>query len=342
MYYGCMRSKSIILVLALIASFFALPAASATELKSGGSTFSANFMEQCRTRYAKETGTILNYTANGSGAGRNFLNNKIIDFAVSDTPYGVADAKPKEEILYVPLVSGPIAIVYNLPKYKTRLKLSKEIVAKIFSGQITMWNDPQIQKLNASKLPKLKITVVYRSDGSGSSEVFTSYLNAVAPTIWTKPGNKTFTTAFPGDINKHIGYFQSVNGSTQVAFTQSTIPGSISYNEVSYVRNLKSALLENESGRYIAPTRSAASAFLSGLKFNSDGSASLDYKNTSRRSYNISTFAYAIAYVKSGEKSEEIKKYLLFALSKCNNISGYAPISGNALKVAKSQISKIS
>jgi phosphate transport system substrate-binding protein len=337
-----MRSKSIILVLALIASLFALPAASATELKSGGSTFSANFMEQCRTRYAKETGLVLNYTASGSGAGRNFLNNKLIDFAVSDTPYGTSDAKPKEEILYIPIVSGPLAVVYNLPQYKTRLKLSKELVAKIFAGQITMWNDPEIQKLNVGKLPKLRITIIFRSDGSGSSEVFTSYLNSVAPNIWTKPGSKTFATAFPGNINNYLGYFQSVNGSTQVAFTQATMPGSISYNEVSYVRNLKSALIENESGRFIGPTTSAVSSFLSGLKFNSDGSASLNYKNPSKTSYNISTFAYAIAYVKSGEKAEEIKKYLLFSLSKCNNISGYAPISGNALKVAKSQVSKIS
>lgn len=335
-----MRLKSII-ILALVASLFSIPAVSATDLKGAGSTFSASFVDKCRVLYAQQTGTILNYTPNGSGAGRNFFNNKLVDFAISDTPYSSSDRKPDQDFLYVPLVSGPVAIVYNLPKYKIRLKLSKEVLAKIFAGQITMWNDPEIAKLNKGKLPNLRITVVYRADGSGTSEVFTSYLNAVAPEIWTKPGNKTFATAFPGNINDFLGYYQAVNGSTQVAFTQATLPGSIAYNEVSYVRNMKSALIENEAGKFVAPTISAASAFLSGLKFNSDGTATLDYLSKTKNSYNISTFAYGIAYVNTGEKAKILKDFLTFAVTKCNKIDGYASIRGNALKVAKAQINKI-
>lgn len=337
-----MKLKSFILTLALTASFFYLPSANAkTDLTAAGSTFSANYIEKCRTEYAKQTGVVLNYTANGSGAGRNYFNNKLVDFAITDTPYSASDPKPQEEFLYLPLLAGPVAVVYNLPQYKPRLKLSKELVAKIFAGQITRWNDPEIAKLNKGKLPKTRITVVYRSDGSGTSEVFTSYLNAVAPNIWTKPGSKTFTSAFPGDINKFAGYYQSVNGATQVAFTQATLTGSIAYNEVSYVRNLRSALIENEAGKYLAPTTSATSAFLSGLKFNSDGSAPLDYLNKSKRSYNISTFAYALLYKNSGDNAGEIKKFLEFALTKCNKVPGYAPITGNALKVAKAQLAKV-
>jgi len=337
-----MRSKSIILILVLFASIFSIsPAVSNESFRGAGSTFSTNFVDQCRVLYAKQTGNILTYTPNGSGAGRNFFNNKLVDFAISDTPYGISDTKPKEDFVYVPLVSGPVAIVYNLPQYKTRLKLSKEVLAKIFAGQITTWNDPEIQKLNTGKLPKLRITIVYRSDGSGTSEVFTSYLNSVAPTIWTKPGNKTFATAFPGNINDYIGYYQSVNGSTQVAFTQSTLPGSISYNEVSYVRGMKSALIENEAGRFMAPTIGAASSFLSNLKFNQDGTATLNYRSPSKNSYNISTFAYGVAYVNAGEKAAVLKDFFTFAVTKCNKIEGYASISGNALKVAKMQIAKI-
>lgn len=336
-----MRSKLFISVLVLITSLFSIPAVSATDLKGAGSTFSASFIDKCRVLYAQQTGTALNYTPNGSGAGRNFFNNKLVDFAISDTPYSSADRKPTEEFVYVPLVSGPVAIVYNLPQYKIRLKLSKDVLAKIFAGQITMWNDPEIAKLNAGKLPKMRITVVYRADGSGTSEVFTTYLNAVAPKIWTKPGNKTFVTAFPGNINDFTGYYQAVNGSMQVAFTQSTLPGSIAYNEVSYVRNMKSALIENETGRFVAPTISAASAFLSGLKFNSDGTATLDYLSKSINSYNISTFAYGVAYVNSGANANLVKDFFTFAITKCNKIDGYASISGNALKVAKTQIAKI-
>jgi phosphate transport system substrate-binding protein len=337
-----MKLKGFILTLALTASLFYLPSASAnTELKSGGSTFSSNYIDRCRVIYAQQGGGILNYTANGSGAGRNFFNNKLIDFAVTDTPYGSSDAKPKEEYMYLPLLAGPVAVVYNLPEYKVRLKLSKEVLAKIFAGQITMWNDPQIAKLNIGKLPNKRIVVVFRSDGSGTSEVFTSYLNAVAPKIWTKPGSKTFTSAFPGNINKFTGYFQSSNGAMQVAITGKMMPGTITYNEVSYVGTLKSALIENESGRFIAPTTLAASAFLSGLKFNTDGSASLDYLNKSKSSYNISTFAYALVYKNNGERAAGIKKFLEFALTKCNKIPNYAPITGNALKVAKTQLAKL-
>lgn len=333
-----MKSRTILVILALFASIFFIPAASAKELKGAGSTFSVNFVEKCRVLYAQQTGNTITYQANGSGAGRNFFYNKLVDFAVSDTPYGILDKKPTQDFIYVPLVSGPIAIVYNLPEYKTRIKLSKEVLAKIFAGQITTWNDPQIAKLNPGKLPKLKITVVYRVDGSGTSEVFTSYLNKIAPTIWTKNGNKDFKTAFPGTLSP---YYQGVSGSTQVAFTQKMFKGSIAYNEVSYVSGMQSALIENEVGKFLAPTPSATAAFLSGLKFNEDGTATLDYLSKSKNSYNISTFAYAIVYTNSGEVSNILKDFFTFAITKCNKIDGYAPISNNALKVAKFQISKI-
>jgi phosphate transport system substrate-binding protein len=334
-----MRSKSIIIILALIASLFSLPASTAgSSLKGAGSTFSANFIEQCRVLYAKQTDNTITYQANGSGAGRNFFNNKLVDFAVSDTPYGTSDKKPTEDFVYVPLVSGPIAVVYNLPSYKIRLKLSNEVLAKIFAGQITKWNDPEIAKINTGKLPNTNIIVVYRADGSGTSEVFTSYLNKVAPTIWTKSGNKDFKSAFPGTLSP---YFQSVSGSTQVAFTQKMFSGSIAYNEVSYVRGMQSALVENGAGKFVAPTISAASSFLSHLKFNQDGTATIDYLLKSTGSYNISTFAYGIAYANSGEQAGLIKDFFTFAITKCNKVDGYASISGNALKVSKAQIAKI-
>jgi phosphate transport system substrate-binding protein len=336
-----MKLKLFIITLTLSITTSFIPTAHATDLKGAGSTFSANFIDKCRVMYAQQTGNILNYTPNGSGAGRNFFNNKIVDFAVSDTPYSSLDRKPTDEFLYVPVVAGPIAVVYNLKGYNIKIKLTKETLAKIFAGQITMWNDPEIQKLNIGKLPKTKITVVYRVDGSGTSEVFTSYLNAVAPHIWTKPGNKTFSSAFPGNINSYIGGFQSASGSTQVSVVQSTINGSISYNEVSYVGKFKAASIENEAGKFMSPTSSAAAAFLSNLKFNADGSTYLDYKNPNKLSYNISTFAYAVAYTNSKEKAVIIREFLTYAITKCNKIDGYAPITGNALKVAKLQIAKI-
>lgn len=333
-----MIKKLFFVPIVLSITLFSSNLAYAKDINGAGSTFAANFIDRCRVNYVKDTGNVIQYSANGSGAGRNFLNNNLVNFAVSDVPYSKSDKQPPKEVLYVPLVAGPVAIVYNLPDYKVRLKLSKEVLAKIFAGQITMWDDPEIQKINLGKLPKLKITVVYRMDGSGTSEVFTSYLNSIAPQIWTKPGNKDFKTAFPGQMS---AYFQGVSGSTQVAFNQKMFKGSIGYNEVSYARELKTAGIENEAGKFTYPTPSAASTFLSKLSFNQDGSAVLNYKNNSPLSYNISTFAYGVVYKESGEISADIKSFFTYAITKCNKIEGYAPITGNALKVAKLQISKI-
>lgn len=315
--------------------------ANATNLTGNGSTFAANFIEQCRVMYQRDTGNSIQYIANGSGAGRNAFNNSLVNFAVSDVPYAKTDAQPPKEIIYVPLVAGPVAVIYNLPGYKGQLRLSKSVLSKIFAGQIKMWNDPQIQKLNSVKLPKMRIFVIYRADGSGTSEVFTSYLNSVAPLVWNKPGNKTFSSAFPSDINKFVPYFQAVSGSAQVAATQLLFKGSIAYNEVSYARTLKAALIENESGKFIAPTPAASASFLSKLQFNEDGSAVLNYRNPSPVAYNISTFSYGIAYKESGEAASDIKLFFAYAITKCNKINGYAPIVGNALTVAKKQIMKI-
>lgn len=333
-----MIKKLFFVPIVLSITLFSSNLAYAKDINGAGSSFAVNFIDRCRVNYVKETGNSIQYSANGSGAGRNFLNNGLVDFAVSDVPYSKTDKQPPKEVVYVPLVAGPIAVVYNLPDYKVRLKLTKEVLAKIFAGQITMWNDPEIQKINLGKLPKLRITVVYRMDGSGTSEVFTSYLNSVAPQIWNKSGNKDFKTAFPGIMSP---YFQGVSGSTQVAFTQTMFKGSIGYNEVSYARSLSVAGIENEVGKFTYPTPSAASTFLSKLSFNSDGSAVLDYKNKSPLSYNISTFSYGVAYKESGEASSDIKAFFTYAVTKCNKIDGYAPITGNALKVAKLQISKI-
>ena len=337
-----MKLKFITVLLTISVSLFSFtPSYAESNLVGAGSTFIGNFMDQCRVKYSKEGLGTVGYTGNGSGTGKNFLTQRLVDFAGSDVPFATTDVQPKAEVLHIPIVAGPIAIAYNLPNYKTRLNLSKEVLAKIFAGQITMWNDPEIQKLNISKLPKIKIFPIYRADGSGTSEVFTSYLNAVAPSIWTKPGNKNFSSAFPSDINKFAGKFQNASGSMQVAMLNNRYVGSIAYNEITYARGLGTAWIENGAGKFIKPTVNSTSAFLSGLKFNSDGTAKLDFNSTYKSSYSISTFSYVIVYRQSGSKSSDLKNFLNYALTKCTNIEGYAPLKGNALKVAKLQVLKI-
>lgn len=332
-----MKTKLFIAVLAISASTFITPIAHAANLQGAGSSFAANFIDKCRVAYSS-TGNVITYTPNGSSSGKSQLSAGLLDFAVSDVPYGSSETTPKGGFVYVPLVAGPIAISYKLDGYKGTLKLTKETLAKIFAGKITKWNDPLLKKDNPSKLPNKPIVVLYRADGSGTSEVFTSYLNAVAKDIWTKPGNKSFSTVFPGNINERLGAFRSASGSQGVRMLQSVTDGSIAYNELSYTTGFGVAYVENGAGNFVKPTVNAASKFLSDFTANPSGVITPNYNNTNKMSYNISTFSYGLAPL--GNK--DVAKFFTFAVTKCKASEfGYAPIAGNALKLAKSQIAKI-
>jgi phosphate transport system substrate-binding protein len=325
------------IIIALLSSVLFIPTAEAADIKGSGSSFALNFVEKCRVAYAV-TGNSISYIPNGSGSGKNQFALGLADFAISDVPYGASEVKPKQDFVYVPIVAGPIAISYKLDGYKGQVKLTKDNLAKIFSGKISMWNDPLLKKDNPMKLPAKKITVIYRADGSGTSEVFTTYLNAVAKDIWTKSGNKAFASAFPGDINEKIGAFVSASGSQGVAMLQSRTDGSIAYNEVSFTKAFGVAYIENGAGNFVKPTTGGASRFLSEFSANPNGTITPNYNNTAKMAYNISTFSYGIAAV----GSKDVANFFTFAITKCKAEEfGYSAISGNALKLAKSQISKI-
>ena len=344
-----MKIKSLFITTALIASIIYAPTSYADDLQGSGSTFAANFIDRCRIEFAKVGTGSVGYNAIGSGAGKNMFTNGVSDFAMSDVPYSASEIKPKKDFVYIPLVAGPIGIIYKLDGYKITIKMSKDTLAKVFAGQITMWNDPQILKENligtrAPKIPATKIRVVYRIDGSGTSEVFTSYLNAVAPSIWTKPGNKNFANAFPTDISKSV-YMNSASGSHGVAMVQGTTNGSIGYNEISYARGLKTISVENEAGRFMQPTISAASVFLGDFIADKTGAVKINYKNPNKLSYNISTFTYGIANKEKNSKNDSVKKFFNFMLDTCGKKAedlGYSPIRGAMLKFSKARVAEIS
>jgi phosphate transport system substrate-binding protein len=346
-----MKSKFIVLpiALAIISNAFFITYSHADNLQGAGSSFAANFIDRCRIEFTKSGADSVGYNAIGSGAGKNMLTNGVMDFAMSDVPYSASEIKPTKEYVYVPLVAGPVGIIYKLDGYKITIKMSKDTLAKVFAGQITMWNDPQILKENligtrTPKIPATKIRVVYRIDGSGTSEVFTSYLNAVAPTIWTKPGNKNFANAFPGDISKGV-YMNSASGSQGVAMIQGSTNGSIGYNEISYARGLKTISVENEAGRFMQPTISAASVFLGDFVPDKSGAVKINYKNPNKLSYNISTFTYGIAYKEKNSKNDSVKKFFNFMLDTCGKKAedlGYSSIRGAMLKFSKARVLEIS
>ena len=237
-------------VAGIIAVSSAQPA-HAVDLAGSGASFAVPIIEACKAGFAKKTGHSYVYTSTGSGTGKNNSDNKIGDFWFSDSAH--TGAKKRSTIFHAPIIAAPIAVLVNLPANK-EIYLSPTTVAKIFSGDITRWNDPAIRADNnrsiptviyrttstgnvvldkngdpkvlrkATKrvrytLPNQPIKVIFRADKSGTSSNFTSWLNGVAPTVWTKPKNDAFTTAFPGNLNApgNIGRMVGANGSQGVA-----------------------------------------------------------------------------------------------------------------------------
>lgn len=335
--------------LAIAANVFLISSANAEPISGSGSTFAANFIDRCRVEYAKAGEDSVTYSPNGSGAGKNMLSSNITNFAMSDVPYSSSEKIPAKDFVYVPLVAGPIGIIYRLDGYKVTIKMSTDTLSKVFAGRITKWNDPQILKENMiggrpPKIPSTAIRVAYRVDGSGTSEVFTSYLNAVSPTIWTKAGNKNFGSSFPGSISSNP-YMMSASGSHGVAMVLTQTNGSIGYNEISYARGLKMASIQNEAGSYMQPTVSAASVFLSEFSVDSSGIVKINYRNKNKLAYPISTFTYGIAFKEKTLHNDSVKKFFTFMADVCGKKAkdlGYSPLGGKMLKFSKSRINEVS
>jgi phosphate transport system substrate-binding protein len=345
-----MKLKLIVVTatLVLLSNVFLINTSNAEPITGSGSTFAANFIDRCRVEFVKSGGDSVTYSPNGSGAGKNMFSNGIANFAMSDVPYSGSEVKPTKEFVYVPLVAGPIGIIYRLDGYKVTIKMSTDTLAKIFSGKITKWNDPQILKENLiggkePKIPSTPIRVAYRVDGSGTSEVFTSYLNVVAPSIWAKAGNKNFSSSFPGSISSNP-FMMSASGSYGVAMVLTQTNGSIGYNEISYARGLKMASIQNESGRYMQPTVSAASVFLSDFSMDEKGIVKVNYKTVNKLAYPISTFTYGIASKEKSLHNESVKKFFEYMANTCGKKAadlGYSPLGAKMLKFSKAKISEI-
>lgn len=224
------------------------------ELVGAGATFPAPFYTKLFDEYSKQFGVKVNYQAIGSGGGQTQLKNKTVDFGASDVV--VADEAMKSfpaPFVHIPMVAGAAVITYNLPG-SPELKLTSDVVADIFLGKVKKWNDGRIVALNASlTLPNTTITVVHRSDGSGTTAVFSDYLSKVS-----------------GDWKSKVGVGQSLNwpagvggkGNPGVAGLVKQLPGAVGYVELIYAmqNNMAYATLKNKSGNFVKPSLASTSA----------------------------------------------------------------------------------
>jgi phosphate transport system substrate-binding protein len=237
--------------------------------------------------------------------------------------------------------------MYRLDGYNKPIQLSKPTLAKIFAGQITKWNHKEIVKDNTiknikPKIPSTPLKIAFRADGSGTSQIFTEYFNAVNPNIWKKPGNKDFKAAFPGTIPITA---QAGSGSHGVVMLTRQMNGVITYAELSYASGLKVALIENSAGKFIKPSAKSASQFLSNFQRGDNGIINANYNNPNPLAYNLSAFSYIIAFKEKTPKNTAVKEFLSFSIANCTKDAvrlGYAPLSGPALILAREKISEIS
>jgi phosphate transport system substrate-binding protein len=338
------RSLAILAGMAVAASTiaFASPASANQTIPAGGATFPEVFIRACLGDFnASQSNFTVSYQGTGSGTGqRNFTNGQFV-FAMSDSPY--ASGEPTFEWEYVPVIGGAVTFPINLVNAKngktlgSSIQLTQKTLAKILGGAITTWRHPEILKENpriADAIPEQNITVVYRSDGSGTSNNTLQYLNAWAPTIWSKVQND-FGTAFPG--GKPIANSLSGRGNAGVMSSVAATPGAIGYVDLGDAKGYPAARIQNANGEFVAPSSaSAAKNLASQTNINAKGLVQLDYNLKVPGAYPVSIFSYALARTDGrGPNGLGVRQFLDYTIQKCGPSKaaslGYVPVAGKVL-----------
>nr|WP_236778897.1 phosphate ABC transporter substrate-binding protein PstS [Agromyces seonyuensis] len=323
-----------------------------------GSTWSQNALDQWRKNVQANYGMTINYSGTGSSAGRRDFIDGSVDFAVSEIPFqtapedGSAPEVPRTGYAYMPIVAGGTSFMYNLKiggKRVTNLRLSGDVITKMFTGAISKWNDPAIQADNPGlAMPDRAIVPVVRSDGSGSSAQFSLWMSKQYPSLWTAGMRSQFPTPANG---------KAQNGSLGVAgyVSQDYGEGAITYVEYSYA--LKSgfpvAKVLNAAGYYIEPTANSVAVALLKAGINSDLTQNLDgvYNNADPRTYPLSSYSYMIVptEVAAGSIFTEAKgktlgafaTYFLCEGQQQASALGYSPLPMNLVRAGSEVIKRI-
>jgi phosphate transport system substrate-binding protein len=306
-------------------------------LIGAGSTFVYPLFSKQFAEYNKETGLRVNYQSIGSGGGIQQLTHKTVDFGGSDAPLNEEQAKHiGTPVLHIPMCSGAVVLTYNLANLKDTLKLTPGIIADIFLGKIKAWNDPQIVSANAGvQLPSTPIVVVRRSDGSGTTNIFTTYLSKVNAQWNTSPGKGS-------SINWPVGL--GGKGNEGVAGLVKHTPGAIGYVELAYAVQNKMAFakVQNKAGNFITPSVESTKA-ASNIQLPEDSKVSLT-DTDAPDGYPISGFTWTLIYKeqkydnRSQDRATKLLKLLWWNIHDgqkfCEGLH-YAPLSPAAVAVAE-------
>jgi phosphate transport system substrate-binding protein len=321
------------------------PAKSASATISGaGSTFAAPVYEQWGSSESG-LGLTVNYQAVGSGAGVTALASKTVDFGASDPPLKAPETAELSKVgapVQIPMFLGAITVSYNLPGVKAGLKLDGPTIAEIYLGKIKTWNDPAIKALNPGvTLPSTPITVIHRSDSSGTSAGFTGFLAAVDPEWASKVGSGKI-------VPWPVGTGAKGNAGVAGAVQQTT--GAVGYVEQAYAlqHNFTTADVKNKAGNYVAPTLASTSAAAEGIVL--PANLAFAIKNpSSPNAYPITSQTFVVVYkdmckagVPGGKTAAEgVVKFLNYGLGAGQSIlakADYAALPAPILAKSKAAV----
>jgi len=343
---------AIVVIVAAVYGYMSFSQSTTVILNGSGATFPYPLLSTMISNYTKQKPSVsINYQSIGSGGGIAALEGKTVDFAASDAPLTASDAAQAPNALHIPETIGAVTVAYNLPGIPKGLHLTGKVIADIFAGNITMWNNTEIQALNPSiQLPGHTILVVHRSDGSGTTFIFTGYLSN-ASAAWKNAIGQGKTVAWPAGIG--------ANGNTGVASVVQGTQYTIGYVELQYAlsNNMAVAAVRNPTGNWILPALNTTelaveSAASGGLPAGNQSWTSVSLLNAQGpQAYPIVSFTYLLVYkelnVTSGmtqAKATALVQFLWWVVHNGQQLAlslSYAQLPANVVQIDEATIQSI-
>lgn len=318
--------------------------AKSEQINAAGASFPYPLYMKWFSEYNKQTNVAINYQSIGSGSGIRQTIAKTVDFGASDAPMKDTElAKVKDnKLLHIPTVMGAVVVSYKLPSVKTQLNLSGSLIADIYLGKVIKWNDERIQALNKGvELPNKNIIVVHRSDGSGTTNIFTEFLAKVSPE-WAKKVKFGKAVRWPTGLGG--------KGNEGVAGIVKQAEGAIGYLEYIYAKKnkLPAAKIQNATGAFVSPSIEGVTHAAAALKdVPEDFRMSITNPQDNPNAYPIAAFTYLLVYQNmTGEKGKKIKDFLNWAVEPSKgqvfaSELSYAPLPPSLVAKVKDKINTI-
>lgn len=323
------------------ASLVLVSSAVAQQLSGAGASFPAPLYQRWSSDFGKaNSGVQVNYQSVGSGAGVKQFTQGTVDFGASDAAMTDEEiAKVAQGVVMIPATAGSIVIAYNLPGV-TDLKLSREALVGIFLGKVTKWNDPIIAKDNeGTTLPDLAISVAKRSDGSGTTFVFSKHLAAISPEFNEEIGVDKSTDAWPVGVGG--------KGNEGVTALVKQAPGAVGYVEYGYAAHngLSMASLQNKSGNFVKPTDESGAATLASVQL-PENLRIWPEDPAGANDYPIVTFTWVLLYKKypDAAKLKALKDFVTYGLTEGQKVApelGYIALPAPVVEKCKAALETI-